>query len=145
MAHSFKPFGRHEYSYPTNETLTPGGYALWFLQTLGSFAVDWREAGLILGGALCLQETVFYAPQVPKEGSSFVWNVQLGYCLLRAAQGHVAPLVKVTAALGLLSDGWALVQTQFDRIDNWAHGKGLLVGVAGGLLFNFGKKKKPLV
>ena len=140
---SFKPFGGHEYGYPLtpeiNDTL---GHLMWALQTAGTLGVDWREALLVLGVALGLQETVFL-PEAG-QGSSFVWNAQLGYMLWRMLYGKVGlpPWVKLVG-LGVAGDIWGYFRTDV-KINNLAHGKGLAVGVAAALLFDF-RKKRPLV
>ena len=144
---SFKPFGGWDYGYPDyppiNDTL---GHLMWALQTAGTLGVDWREALLVLGVALGLQETVFLSPpEDMSQGSSFVWNAQLGFLLWRMLYGKVGlpPWVKLVVGLGVVGDIWGYFRTDV-KINNVAHGRGLAVGVAAALLFDF-RKKRPLV
>ena len=139
---SFKPFGGHEYGYPLtpeiNDTL---GHIMWALQTAGTLGVDWREALLVLGVALGLQETVFLPPpEDMSQGSSFVWNAQLGYLIVRMFRrfnGKLPLWVKLVVGLGVVGDIWGYFH-------NVAHGKGLAVGVAAAFFFDF-RQKRPLV
>ena len=145
---SFKPFGGWEYGYPDYPTIDNNlGHLMWALQTAGTLGVDWREALLVLGVGLGLQETGFLSPpEILSQGSSFVWNIQLGYLLIRMFRrfnGKLPLWVKLVVGLGVAGDIWGYFRTDV-KINNVAHGKGLAVGVAAALLFDF-RKKRPLV
>ena len=137
---SFKPFGGHEYSYPSEEGISiPLGFATWALQTAGTFGVDWREALVVLGVSVGAQEWGAITTE-GMEGSSFVWNAQLGYCLFRASQLNLHPFVKFTIVAGLAADLYGAQRSDVN-INNKAHLQGLALGAATALLVNLKKKR----
>ena len=145
---SFKPFGGHEYGYPDYPDLdSKRGHLMWAVITAGTLGVDWREALLVLGTGLGLQETVVLPPpENMSQGSSFVWNAQLGYLIVRMFRrfnGTMPLWVKLVIGLGVAGDIWGYSRTDV-KINNVAHGQGLIVGVVSAYLFDF-RQKKPLV
>ena len=74
----FKPFGGYNYSY-SNTFDRNASFIIWTFVTAGSYAVDWREASIVLGLSLWAQETI--KKKEYSSGASWVHNVQAGYCL----------------------------------------------------------------
>ena len=138
----FRPFGGYNYSY-THKWMRTASFTIWALVTLGSLAVDWREALAVLGGSLWAQETIKNDPLAM--GASWVHNVQAGYCLYHYWMRNNR---KLLVELAVAAEGAADLTSFFgpDRFDDWAHVEGLGEGLIAGFVldkFVF-KTKQPL-
>ena len=138
----FKPFGGWNYSYP-EEWMRNSSFLIWALVTLGSLAVDWREAAIILGGSLWAQETIKNDGQW-SSGASWVHNVQAGYCIYHwLYRGNKKFLVWLGSVAEISGDIVAASEVWGEFADD-AHVEGLIEGFAAGFVFDaMFKKKRP--
>ena len=130
--YGWKPFGEDgwDYGYP-EEWMRTSSFSIWALVTAGSFAVDWREAAVVLGGAVWAQEKrlpLTLDKENEGKGASWVHNVQAGYCLYHYwVRGNKKMLVFLATLVELGADAvaWSGVWGKFD---NAAHLEGLVEG-----------------
>ena len=138
-----KLFGLWDYGYQTTEEII-GSTLTWLLVTWGSFSIDKLEAILILGIALYLQET--YANTYYGNGSSWVHNVQAGYCWYHYfIRGRRNWPVFLGSMSELLSDFGAIAlelkQGEF-LYSHKAHWRGASEGMFAAFLFDMFRPKK---
>ena len=138
---AFRPFGGFNYSYP-KKWMRTSSFTIWALVTLGSLAVDWREALAVLGGSLWAQETIKNYPHTA--GASWVHNVQAGYCFYHYWMHNNR---KLFVELAVAAEGAGDLTAYFgpEDFDDWAHIEGLGEGLIAGFILDYVfKKKQPL-
>ena len=138
---AFRPFGGFNYSYP-EKWMRTASFTIWALVTLGSLAVDWREALAVLGGSLWAQETIKNEPY--SSGASWVHNVQAGYCFYHYWMHNNRKLF-VELAVAAEASGDLAAYFGPEKFNDAVHVEGLGEGlIAGFILDKFVKKKQPL-
>ena len=138
---AFRPFGGYNYSYP-HKWMRDASFTVWALVTLGSLAVDWREALAVLGGSLWAQETIKNYPHTM--GASWVHNVQAGYCLYHYYMHNNR---KLLVELAVAAEGAGDLTAYFGPVDfaDATHVEGLGEGLIAGFILDYVfKKKQPL-
>ena len=138
---AFRPFGGYNYSY-TEKWMRTSSFTIWALVTLGSLAVDWREALAVLGGSLWAQETIKNSQY--QMGASWVHNVQAGYCLYHYWRHNNR---KLLVELAVAAEGAGDLTAYFgpENFDDGAHVEGLGEGLIAGFILDYVfKKKQPL-
>jgi len=149
---AFRPFGGYNYSYD-EAWMRDASFSIWAFVTLGSIGVDWREAGIVLGGSLWAQETVkkdgwalWGKEGAHAMGASWVHNVQAGYLFYHMIFRRnkrwlvwLAALYEAGADIVCFTEIWG-------KFSNQAHAEGLLFGLMSGFLLDYVfKKKRPLI
>ena len=142
----FRPFGGWNYSYGEDWERT-ASFSIWVAVTVGSLAVDWREAAIVLGGALWAQETIQMKTRGQRSmGASWVHNVQAGYLFYHMfIKGNKRWLVWLPGLYEGAADLVSWSQIWGEYADD-AHGEGLVVGLISGYLLDqmFSKKRALL-
>ena len=142
----FRPFGKYNYSYD-EAWMRDASFSIWAAVTVGSLAVDWREAAIVLGGALWAQETIQIEQRgLRSMGASWVHNVQAGYLFYHMfIKGNPRWLVWLP---GLYEGAADLVAASgiWGHFNDYAHGEGLVIGmISGFILDKVFKKKRALI
>ena len=144
--YEFKPFGGWNYSYGTKVQAIGGG-AFWLAMTAGGLAVDWREAAIVLGVCVYLQEQ-----EDPNMGigNSWVSNVQAGYLFYKWwARNNQRYLVKWSALFAAVNDSTMYL---YDKTLDWelninhkVHFTGFMEGIVTAFLLDkIFTRKQPL-
>ena len=147
--HAWRPFGNYNYGYEERwENIA--SWTVWGAVTVGSLAVDWREALIVLGGSLWANEKGHPLVKPSNEyhlrssGASWVHNIQAGYCLYHYWEKKPAKIfVELAVAAEGAADATAVYMGGY--ADN-VHFEGLLEGVVAAWVldkFVF-KTKQPL-
>ena len=147
---AFRPFDGWNYGYE-NRWENIASFTVWGLVTVGSLAVDWREALIVLGGSLWAQEkgNPLTRKKVEEDGTmgggaSWVHNIQAGYCLYHYWEKKPA---KILVELAVAAEGAADAQAYYmGGYADDVHFEGLLEGVVAAWVldkFVF-KTKQPL-
>ena len=146
----FKPFGSWNYSYPT-QLETVAGAAIWILMTAGGLAVDWREAAIVLGVCMYLQERDLYVGRTYGCGNSWVSNVQAGYLFYQWwARNNKRYIVKGPALWGIFGGlGVYLYDWSIDwefHVAHRVHFTGFMEGIVTAFLLDkIFTRKQPLI
>jgi len=138
-----KLFGLWDYGYQTTEEII-GSLVTWFFVSWGSFSISKIESILILAIALYIQE-MKPAPYY-QNGSSWVHNVQAGYCWYHYfIRGRRNWPVFLGSMSELLSDFGAIAgelnQGEF-LYSHKAHWRGASEGMIAAFLFDMFRPKK---
>ena len=131
-ANAWRPFGGYNYGYP-NRWENISSWTIWALVTVGSLAVDWREALIVLGGSLWANEKGHPLTRKHVEdggtlgsGASWVHNIQAGYCLYHWYYDPAKILVELAVAAELSGD---LTAAYIGNYADDVHAEGVVEGI----------------
>ena len=131
----FRPFGNYNYSY-FDAWERNASFSIWAAVTVGSLAVDWREAAIVLGGSLWAQETIQLKRGFRQMGASWVHNIQAGYLFYHMfIKGNNRWLVWLPGLYEGAADLVAL-SGMWGTYDDYAHGEGLVIGMISGFILD---------
>ena len=147
---AFRPFGGWNYGYgELYQNLS--SWTIWAFVTSGSFAVDWREAAIVLGASMWAQETI--KNRSWGSGASWVHNIQAGYCFYhywfrknKRWPVFLGVLAEAAGDFGAVIEEVARGKELGTQYSHKAHIEGFLEGmVAGFILDKIFTKKHALI